>query len=326
MKRRPIIRAFALSVTGALVLGLAGSASATAETTQGNWDLYPAITSTYQAQVLQPLNNDGSSNISSDTTGVIPVRFTLYRQTQSPVVFQSINSDNPGNTANDYSYLSFSPSAPMTFGDITNLSADFAFTQGQSIGGSMRWEIGTPDGNLFIYYGTAPNWTGTGGSGDNMIGQGDLRYDTSQFAGGSYSDTYAHAVTLLGSATVNYAEIVLDSGWAQGDQQVSLTSATVNNNTWLKGKFHVTDLPTPGTFRVVKKDSTPRGAVNEVLTVTGTDTGSSYRVSDAPSSYSAYPAYEYNLPVSSLDGPGTYKLTIKIGGHQVGSAKFDLTK
>jgi hypothetical protein len=326
MMKRALTRAFALTVTGALVLGLAGSASATAETTRGNWDLYPAITSTYQAQVLQPLNNDGSSNISSGTTGVIPVRFTLYRQTQSPVVFQSINSDNPGITANDYSYLSFSPSTPMTFGDITNLSADFVFTQGQSIGGSMRWEIGTSAGPLYIYYGTAPSWTGTGGSGDNMIGQSDLRYDTSNIPGGSFYDTYAHAVTLLGSATVHYAAIVLDSGWAQGDQRVSLTSATVNNNTWLKGKFHVTELPTPGSFQVVKKDSTPRGAVNETLTVTGADTGALYRVNDAPSSYSAYPAYEYNLPVSSLDGPGTYKLTIKIGGHQVGSAKFDLTK
>jgi hypothetical protein len=300
------------------MLGLV--ATPASATTSGDWTLYPSLTSTYQAQVLQPVNNDGTSNWSVNTEGSIPIRFTLFRQTQTPVVFQSIGSDE--STTNDYSYLSFAPASPTSFGDITNLTADFTFSLGSSHGGALRWDIGTSAGSLHVYYGVGPNWTGTGGSGVNMIGQPDLRYDTSGIAGGSFYDTYVHAVELLGTTNVNYAALVLDGGW-QADQRVSLKSATVNDNTWTKGKFHVTDLPASAVFHVAKKDSTPRAAINDTMSVSPPDTSGVYRVNGDPS-YSDYPAYEYNLSVPSLNGTGTYKLTIKIGGQQVGSAKFDI--
>jgi hypothetical protein len=318
------IAAAMVAVVAIAMLGLTATPASAA--TDGDWTLYPPIVSTYQAQTLQPVNNNGSSNYAASTTDSIPLRFTLFRKTQTPVRFQSIFSDNPGNTADDFSFLSFSPSAPMTFADITNLSAVFSYTQGQSNAGSLRWEIDTPLGNLQIYYGDPPAWTGTGGTGVNMIGLPDLRYDTSQFLGGQFFDTYADALTLMGNLPIDDAALVLDSGWtANGDQRVFLTSATVNDNTWQKGKFHVTaPMPGPATFQITKLDSTPRKqTVNETETVPTTDTSGVYRVVE-DGTVSPYPFYEYDISVPSLTGRGTYKMTITLGTQQIGSAKFDL--
>ena len=49
-----------------------------------------------------------------------------------------------------------------------------------------------------------------------MINLADLRYDTSQ-VGGTFYDTYANAMTLVGDMAIIRASLVLDSGWA-GDQ------------------------------------------------------------------------------------------------------------
>lgn len=56
--------------------------------------------------VQQPINADGSSNFKANGRAVIPVKFTLS-QGLGAFVFESIYSDNPGITDNDFSYLSF---------------------------------------------------------------------------------------------------------------------------------------------------------------------------------------------------------------------------
>jgi hypothetical protein len=101
----------------------------------------------------------GTSNFKATGKAVIPIKFALTAA-PGPVVFQSILSDgsdsNPA-TTNDYSFLSFTPSSPLPFNQLTNLGADYTFTEGDCYGGSLRWSIRiTSTQSLFIYYGARP--------------------------------------------------------------------------------------------------------------------------------------------------------------------------
>jgi hypothetical protein len=333
-------------------------------TTAGTWVPYPgqSVTTTtttsthtaYQVNVRAPINADGSSNWPKKR-GVIPVQFDLLAATATdttttttvgPFVFESIGSD--ASTDNDVSYVSFTPSSPMTFNDITELSSAYAFTQGDCHGGSLRWQVRT-DANhaVFIYYGK-PSEFGNGGiegctptstlgvdqSGTNLIGLSDLRYDTSQYAGGTFYDTYAHTQLLVGTTPIIRASLVIDSGWG-GDQIVDLTSATVNDNTFTPlptgttstttttvGSYSPTcDLPA-ARLKWSKSDPFPDGSLNEAESIQPKDTGEFYRIVDCK--------YIYNLDVSSLDPNlatrgGTYYVYVEIGGTSINNyAKFDL--
>src|SRR6266545_2381780 len=152
-----------------------------AQSPAGTWVLYPTQSNTYTTSVQQPINADGTSNFKSNGKAVIPVKFSLSTA-PGPVIFQSIYSD--ADTTNDYSFLSFTPSSTLLFSEITNLSAVYTFTEGDCHGGSLRWSVRTSaTQSVFIYYGDYPNFTDcttNNQSGTNMIGQADLRYDTSQ--------------------------------------------------------------------------------------------------------------------------------------------------
>jgi hypothetical protein len=201
----------------------------------GSWQLYPAQSTSYATSVQQPINTDGSSNFKANSKAVIPVKFALSAGT-GLAVFQSIGGD--GGTDNDYSYLSFTPSATLRFSEINTLSAVYAFTQGDCHGGSLRWQVRTETGTLFIYYGV-PSEFGNGGvngctganggddqSGENLLELDDLRYDTSQYSGGTFYDTQAHALALMGTQPVTRVSLILDSGWQgapNGDQILTLT-------------------------------------------------------------------------------------------------------
>jgi hypothetical protein len=322
--RRLLVLALLLATAGTAALFLGGSARATASTT-GSWTLYPAQTATigYQATVQQPINPDGSSSWPAKR-GVIPVQFSLAQtQTFGPVVFQSICSDNTipsacsgGNTANDYSYLSFAPSTALTLAGITNLSATYAFTTGNCHGGSLRWELDTSVGNVFVYYGAYPNFTDcttVNQSGVNMTTTGDLRVDTSQIAGGNFYDTWAHAVTLLGTTPIQDAALVLDSGWG-GDQVATVSNVTVNDNTFVPQTGTTTtptcNLPT-AKITLNKFSGADQGPIDETLAAQSSDTGGIYRIVDCK--------YIYNLDVSSLSGIGLYRVYVNIGGQNVDS-------
>ena len=187
-----------------------------AASTAGSWQPYPAPSSTYTTSVQQPINTDGTSNFKANGKAVIPVKFALSSGTVA-AAFESIYSDNTtanddagtcgtgsgADHANDCAFLSFTP-ASLTFGDLATLKASFAFTLGNCHGGALRWSVRTsPTTSVFIYYGDLPNFTDctyTSQSGTNMIGLSDLRYDTSQI-GGTFYDTYANAVALVGAST-----------------------------------------------------------------------------------------------------------------------------
>jgi hypothetical protein len=294
-----------------------------AQTPSGTWSLYPPQATVYTTAVQQPINTDGTSNFKSTGKAVIPIKFSLATSA-GPVIFQSIGSDL--DSANDYSYLSFTPSSTLLFKDITNLSAVYNFTQGDCHGGALRWSIRiSSTQSVFIYYGAHPNFTDCttidGGassqSGLNMIGRTDLRYDTSQ-VGGTFYDSYANAIALAGDSPVIRVSLVLDGGWA-GDQVLEPSNVTVNSNTFVPaggGPAPTCDLP-PATIQVTKTSGSPTGAVNEVSSVQPADNNSFFRVVDCK--------YAYNLDTSSLSGQGAYKVEAVINGSPaLGPAVFDL--
>ena len=313
------------------------AALAAAQSTTGTWTLYPPQATTYQTLVQQPINADGSSNFKDTGKSVIPVKFRLA-SAPGPVIFQSIFSDGQdadAATTNDYSYLSFALVSPLTFSQIHTLSAVYNFSEGNCGGGSLRWsvrvDIGNDgntanDGSVFIYYGGHPNFTecitagsATNQSGINMIGRPELRYDTSQ-VGGTFYDSYANAVALVGSLRVLRASLVLDSGWFNNtDQKLTPSNVTVNDNTFVPQSGTLTPVcpSSPATIQITKTAGTPTGNVNEPISVQPEDNNSLFRIVDCQ--------YMYNLATSSLSGAGTYQVGAIIGGNAAaGPARFDL--
>jgi hypothetical protein len=363
--------------------------------TAGTWTLVPeqSVTTTtstststlYETQVRPPINADGSSNWPKKR-GVIPVQFQLNSATKTttttttvtgPARFESVLSDNPpdqslfgasgsfGTQDNDFSFLRFVPDGDLAFTDLTELAADYAFLEGNCQGGSLRWQVTVDtdgdtvgDGALFIYYGSPPSFDSckdlVSQSGDNLIGLSDVRYDTSQI-GGTFYDTFASALTLIGDANVLRASLVLDSGWVGcpnppdddpdlgqvggvgcQDQRVNLTAATANgtgyeplaegttsSSTSTTSSFAPTCSLPQAKIEIVKDNDDPNGQVNETPdSVQNKDTGVYFRNVDCK--------YIYNLDVSTL-GPegsrgGTYRVYANIDGTRITTspAKFDL--
>jgi hypothetical protein len=334
MNRARVLAGFgAVAVLVAALPATVGASTVT--TSNGTWEAYPGQSTSYATSVQQPINADGSSNFKSNGKAVIPVKFGLSTGT-GPLVFESIGGD--ANTDNDFSFLSFTPAATLTASQITGLSAAYAFTLGDCHGGSLRWQIRTSATEaLFIYYGNAPQFGngGTGGctpaspggidqSNANLIGLGDLRYDTSQYLGGTFYDTYAHAMTLMGSLPIVRTSLILDSGWG-GDQRLTLSSATVATtsftDTFTPSPSTATSptcaLPTTATIKITKTAGTPTGDVNEPVTIQPNDDNGIFRVVDCK--------LMYNLATSSLSGVGTYKVFAVIDGVQAANpATFDL--
>jgi hypothetical protein len=214
------------------------------------------------------------------------------------------------------------------------LVSNYLFTEGDCHGGALRWSVRTSaTQSLFIYYGAPPPFgnggvggctaTSVGGysqSGVNLIPLTDLRFDTSQYIGGTFYDTYTHALQLIGATPIIRASLVLDAGWG-GDQVLTLTGATVNTNTFTplpeSGNAPTCNLP-PAEIQIEKTVGSPTGSVNEPVSVQPPASDDSFRIVDCK--------YMYNLATSSLSGPGHYSVTVLINGTTlaVGSAEFDI--
>jgi hypothetical protein len=309
---------------GAAVLCCVAALVSTASAQNGTWTAYPGQSISHQAAVQQPINTDGTSKFKANGNAVIPVKFALTQAT-GPFVFESIGSD--ASTANDYSYLTFTPSSSaLTFKDITRLSAVYSFSTGNCHGGALRWQVRT-DANhvLFIYYGDPASFTDcttNSQTGANMIGLLDLRYDTSQYPGGTFYDTYEHALELMGNLPITRVSLMLDSGWG-GDQRLTLTSATVR-----MGTFPDTFTPqqaselTPvcptsqALIGISKVGTSPSGDEMEFMTIQPGDNDGIFRIVDCK--------YMYNLATSSLMGAGDYNVVATIDGTQFDVATFSL--
>jgi len=336
----------------------------------------------FQTKVKPPINADGTSNWPKKR-GVIPVQFELDSSTKTttttttttgPVKFESVASDNPGgqplfgangtfedgSQSNDFAFLKFTPTGALPFTDLAQLAANYAIIQNACQGGSLRWQVSvdtngdsSSDGAVQIYYGAPTSFvdcTTVPQTGTNMIGQSDVRYDTGQ-VGGTFYDTYASALTLVGGANVLRASLVVDSGWvgcpdggpgvgqipgpgcqdqkvklngatANGTQYTPLTEGSTSTSSSTSTPFAQTCTLPQAKIEIVKNDADPSGPVNETPdSVQNKDTGVFFRNVDCK--------YIYNLDVSTL-GPestrqGTYRVYANIGGRiKIDPAVFDL--
>jgi len=141
-------------------------------------------------------------------------------------------------TTTPYGGVAYTDAAGITFNQLTNLSTDYKITAGDCAGGSPRFQINIGGNNVFVYIGPAPNFTGctlnTWESTGNLTALADVRFDTSQFSGGSVYNTYAQAEALLGPETVTGVQLVADGGWAVtgGNQTVLADNTQINDNTY----------------------------------------------------------------------------------------------
>lgn len=344
----------AVLISGTAIAQCTSDPTTTVNSTNGTFTLLPGVPTAYQTQVNPPIAADGSSNFPAKR-GVIPIQFSLSSG-PGPVVFQSIGSNGyygwpllTGGTvyADDCSYLTFTPTTPFTFSQLTTLSAVYTFTEGDCHGGSLRWSVtvstGTSTGNILIYYGLPqevgngspatggcnPNDAASGGqgqSGTNLIRNSAIQYDTSQLPGGAYYSNYADAMASFGSLEVTSVTLVLDSGWQQGpygsggDQMLTLGNVNVSTSvgTGTTDTFSPPTGPVASTctlpaaqIRVVQTSGSDPGAVNDVVSASAADTGDNFRVVDCK--------YMYNLDVSTLPGAGTYSVTAWINGMPAGN-------
>jgi hypothetical protein len=327
-----------------LIVALPAAASATTivTTSHGTWTASPGQSTIYQASVQQPVNADGSSNFKANGKTVIPIKFGLASGTGA-FVFESIFSDNPSVTNNDASFLTWTSNAPLTFADIAELSAVYAFADGDCAGGSLRWTVRLNDGgtnrNLDIHYqpgadGIGQQTCAAGTSGQNLIESADTIYVIQEFNlthpgafDSAYNTTYDDAVDELGSLPVVRASLIVDSGWgANGDQVVNLSSATVaaggsssysETFTPQPASAVTSTCPTdPASITISKVDGAPTGDVNEPLTIQPQDNNGYFRIVDCK--------YMYNLATSSLSGVGTYTVKATIGSTTFTVGSFDL--
>ncbi|HEV8663629.1 MAG TPA: hypothetical protein VGT06_10905 [Candidatus Methylomirabilis sp.] len=142
-----------------------------------------------------------------------------------------------------FSGVNFQSFTPLTFAGISQLSADFNVGATDCGGGSPRFQInididgdGVSDGNVFVYLGPSPNFTGClfgWQSTGNLIGNTDAgRYDATQFAAsGGQLGTYAQAVAALGNFPVVGIQLVVDSGWFTGPRGQAIQVDNIRINT-----------------------------------------------------------------------------------------------
>jgi hypothetical protein len=164
---------------------------------------------------------------------------------QSDVKLTSDLTDT--SSTNDASGIKFTLPAGTTFADLKTLSTEFNPVAGSAAsgattplgcgGGSPRFSITLASGkNVFVYLGPSPNFNSctlnSWQSSGNLIGNNDVgRYDTSQVQAGTQSNTYAGALSLVGSQQVTEIDLVVDAGWAFTPkvQTVLVRNLNVNN-------------------------------------------------------------------------------------------------
>lgn len=177
--------------------------------------------------------------------------FTLFGDAEiispgnaSPHAAQLRSDADPG-----FGGVDFAVPAGTTFADIDQLATDYMFESDDSCGGgSPRFQINVEDpvsgdsGNIFVYIGPPPNYTGCAPSvwantGDLLEGVNPI--DTTQLSGGAFYDPYATAVGKYGGYNVTGIQLVVDGSWffADGEQ------TALFDNTDIDGTIYTYDQP-----------------------------------------------------------------------------------
>jgi hypothetical protein len=196
---------------------------------------------------------------------------------------QLTSNFSDASTTNDFGAVTV-PVTGVTLAQLTSLSAQYTITHGSCGGGSPRFQIAIGGKNVFVYVGPAPSFTGCGSastSTGNVVGTSDqCRVDTSQFAGGTQCSTWAAAVALLGSQTIQSIVFAVDGGWSQADkiQTVLLQGLTINGTNVLGGTGGGGTGGTggkiaPGQFCKALRTKMGRAAFNELWSTSGTSNG-----------------------------------------------------
>lgn len=144
------------------------------------------------------------------------------------------------NSSTSFGGIDYGFAGTSTLADVQHLATDYMFTAGSCAGGSPRFSIavsnGSTTGNIFVYLGPSPNYTGcaanTWVSSGELVGNGTV--DTSQLPGGSFYDTWAHAESAYGAYAVTDIAIVVDGGWAlpATGQTVDIDNTTINSTVY----------------------------------------------------------------------------------------------
>jgi hypothetical protein len=338
MSRSIRMLAAATTAGGVALLGLMTAGAASAGTlTQGSWTFAGPETSSssYSAQVQQPINADGSS-VFNNKGRTVPVQFKVTRTDTTGFKFESVVGGDSGQTPstsgvgeNDYSVAHLTMPAGVTVNDLTGLTSDFSWAFGENHSGGFRWQVETTyngqPANIMVDYGDASNslQSGTAGSGVNMINSSlaNQNRDESQQVGGTLYTPWSYVQANFGSMPVNGIDLVVDGGWGTSansalatqthDQVINLTDAVV---TWNGGSSTFT---MPNTTTTTTQDNsqpayvylskvsgaTPTSNIDEsTLTSTQGDSGGQYRQVDGK--------YMYNLPIAGLDTTATYEVGV----------------
>ncbi|MGA7615338.1 MAG: hypothetical protein WBX15_09160 [Thermoanaerobaculia bacterium] len=290
------------------ILLLSAALPLAAQTTEGSWTTTVASSSgSLQLEVVPPLGKDQPLNCHRH---VIPVKFAPAEAEGGTLLVSDLSDTD---TSNDASSITFTPTdSSFTVSDLTNLTAVYDVVEGNCGGGALRWSITTTEGNVFVYYGEAPNFTDCSGaegqSGVNLLSMSDMRVDSSQVYAGTQYNTWDAFVAANPDLVIQSISLVADAGWFQADQVQSfqISSATVNDNTYT-GQMTECDLP-DATIQVTDQN----GTTVDVKSVQGD--GTAFRVDDCQ--------YVYNLV---NPGPGTYTVDIMVGGDVAASSTFTVS-
>lgn len=197
---------------------------------------------------------------------------------------------NVGNTSttDDFSGVTVPVPTGLTFGQITQLSAEYNVTDDDCGAGSPRFQIKVGGKNVFVYLGPAGTFTGcdknTWLSTGNLVGTADAcRVDTSQFTGGTQCSTWAAAVALLGSQAVEGVSLVVDSSWnsptqtnpafTDKEQTVLVRNVKLNDKTFFAPTAPQGPKVNPTTACKAQQASLGRAAFNELWATSGTSNG-----------------------------------------------------
>lgn len=206
---------------------------------------------------------------------------------------------NTGNTstADDFSGVTVPLPTGLTFGQITNLAAEYNVTDDDCGAGSPRFQIRVGGKNVFVALGPAATLTGC--AQNTWLSTGDLteaqasecRVDTSQFAGGKQCSSWAEAAALLGSQAVESISLVVDASWtgsanpafADKEQTVLVRNIVLNDKTYLKPRTNQggPKKPNPTTACKAQLAQLGRAAFNELWATSGTSNGFGKCVSTA---------------------------------------------
>ena len=196
---------------------------------------------------------------------------------------------NTGNASatDDFSGVTVPVPAGLTFGQITELSAEYNVTDDDCGAGSPRFQIKVGGKNVFVYLGPAGTFTGCAKdswlSTGNLVGTADAcRVDTSQLAGGTQCSTWAAAVTLLGAQAVEGISLVVDASWtgsanpafADKEQTVLVRNVKLNGTTFFAPVAPPTTTKVnPTTACKAQQKLLGRTAFNELWGTSGTSNG-----------------------------------------------------